>query len=298
VKKCFPPFSLDEENQCLNKHGVPIPLTPKAFAVLAYLVEHAGRTIPQKELLHAVWPAKFIQAGVLKVCVAEIRKALGDSPQTPQFIGTVRQRGYRFLRSPSKLPPMVESSGDGETNERLARRLTTKPSVADRYVRAQYLLEQPDLNSKREAVLLLRQATSEDEQYPLPWLSLARAEMFAAMAGLEAPADPIQRGIAALTRALQLDPDLAEAHALLAVIVARHEWDWKRARTHFDAALASSPFSAETRAAYAAEYLAPLGFFDEALEENRRALQLDPFSMQVASGRGYILARPQVFGSR
>src|SRR5271157_3754587 len=59
--KVFPPFRLDPINQCLWRRGEAgqderVSLTPKAFAVLRYLVEHAGRLVTQDELLEAVWP--------------------------------------------------------------------------------------------------------------------------------------------------------------------------------------------------------------------------------------------------
>jgi DNA-binding response OmpR family regulator len=60
--KVFPSFRLDAVNQCVWRLGDTgreerILLTPKAFAVLAYLVDHAGRLVTHDELLEAVWPA-------------------------------------------------------------------------------------------------------------------------------------------------------------------------------------------------------------------------------------------------
>jgi len=69
--KVFPPFRLDPVNQCLWRHrdtgdDERIRLTPKAFAVLQYLVENAGRLVTQDELLNALWPDTFVQPEVLK----------------------------------------------------------------------------------------------------------------------------------------------------------------------------------------------------------------------------------------
>jgi len=100
--KEFPPFRLDTVNQCLWRRAEtgpdePISLTPKAFAVLCYLVEHAGRLVTQDELLDAVWPDTFIQPEVLKYQIADIRSVLGDDPKKPVFIETLHRRGYRFV---------------------------------------------------------------------------------------------------------------------------------------------------------------------------------------------------------
>src|SRR5271157_1460120 len=81
--KEFPPFRLDLVNQCLWRHSdgadeQRILLTPKAFAMLRYLVEHAGRPVTQDELLDALWPDTFVQPEVLKSHIKDIRSALED----------------------------------------------------------------------------------------------------------------------------------------------------------------------------------------------------------------------------
>jgi hypothetical protein len=65
--------------------------------VLAYLVAHAGQVVTKEALLEAVWPEAVVSEGVLKACMRQIRRALGDSQQTPQYIATVHRRGYRFM---------------------------------------------------------------------------------------------------------------------------------------------------------------------------------------------------------
>ncbi|MBI3798745.1 MAG: AAA family ATPase, partial [Deltaproteobacteria bacterium] len=94
----FDPFRLDPGNVRLWRGRQPITLTPKAFAVLCHLVEHAGQLVTKDALLTAVWPEIYVSEGVLSECVREIRKALGDTPQAPRFIQTAHRRGYRFIR--------------------------------------------------------------------------------------------------------------------------------------------------------------------------------------------------------
>jgi pimeloyl-ACP methyl ester carboxylesterase len=93
----FGPFVLDPGNAALRRSGAPVPVTPKAFAVLEHLVAHAGRLVTKDEFLDRVWPGVFVGDAVLKVCIREIRQALGDDPQQPAFIETVHKRGYRFI---------------------------------------------------------------------------------------------------------------------------------------------------------------------------------------------------------
>src|SRR5277367_6980606 len=95
--KEFPPFRLDTEDQCLWRGKERVALTPKAFSILCYLMERAGRLVTQGELLEALWPDTFVQPEVLKSHILDIRNALGDSAKNPSFIETQHWRGYRFI---------------------------------------------------------------------------------------------------------------------------------------------------------------------------------------------------------
>jgi DNA-binding winged helix-turn-helix (wHTH) protein len=103
----FPPFRLDACNQCLWRvdkmaREERIVVTPKAFAVLEYLVEHAGRLVRHEELLESVWPDRMVEPQAVKKRILDVRNALGDNPKTPLFIETVPKRGYRFIAPVSK----------------------------------------------------------------------------------------------------------------------------------------------------------------------------------------------------
>jgi len=97
VLKRFSSFTLDTANECLWRGESRFQLAPKAYGVLRYLVENPGRIVTKEELLQAVWPDTFVQESVLKTCVLDIRKALGENPRDPRHIATVHRRGYRFV---------------------------------------------------------------------------------------------------------------------------------------------------------------------------------------------------------
>src|SRR5262245_21087483 len=92
----FPPFRLEVGGEQLWRNGTVIALRPKTFAVLRHLVENAGRLVTKDELLDTVWPRTAVSDTVLKSCVRELRKALGDDVGEPRYIETVHRRGYRF----------------------------------------------------------------------------------------------------------------------------------------------------------------------------------------------------------
>ena len=105
VMKSFKAFRLDTANHLLWRDGDRVPLTPKGFDVLAYLVEHVGRVVTQDEILEALWPETYVNPEVLRKNIQEIRKALGDRSDNPEFVETLPKRGYRFVA------PVIDKSG-------------------------------------------------------------------------------------------------------------------------------------------------------------------------------------------
>jgi DNA-binding winged helix-turn-helix (wHTH) protein/tetratricopeptide (TPR) repeat protein len=103
--KQFHSFRLDVVNHCLWRGDDRVSLTPKAFDVLRYLVEHADRLVTQDEILEALWPETYVNPEVIKKYVLEIRKALGDRHDKPEFIETFPRRGYQFVATVSEVSP-------------------------------------------------------------------------------------------------------------------------------------------------------------------------------------------------
>src|SRR6266851_3325869 len=93
----FQSFRLDTANLCLWNGGARASLTPKAFDVLRYLVEHAGRLVTPDEILEAIWPETYVNPEGLRRYIQEIRRVLGDRPDRPEFIETLPKRGYQFV---------------------------------------------------------------------------------------------------------------------------------------------------------------------------------------------------------
>jgi class 3 adenylate cyclase/tetratricopeptide (TPR) repeat protein len=93
----FDRFRLDPDHACLWRAAEVLTLPPKAFDLLHYFVRHPDRVLSKDELLDAVWPQTAVTDAVVRVTIGLLRKVLGDTAQTPQFIATVARRGYRFL---------------------------------------------------------------------------------------------------------------------------------------------------------------------------------------------------------
>src|SRR5690242_11408408 len=95
--KVFHIFRLDTANYCLWRGEERVPIAPKAFDVLRYLIEHADRLVTQEEILEALWPETYVNPEVVKKYVLGIRKVLGDQTSKPRFVATFPRRGYQFI---------------------------------------------------------------------------------------------------------------------------------------------------------------------------------------------------------
>ena len=101
----FGPFVIDLGERVLRRDGHPVSLTPKAFDLLAALLERPGQLISKDELLEMVWPGTFVEESNLAYNVFALRKALGDTAENSRFIETVPKRGYRFTAAVTPADP-------------------------------------------------------------------------------------------------------------------------------------------------------------------------------------------------
>lgn len=114
----FAPFRLDLANEQLWEGENLIPLRPKVFATLRYLLENAGRLVTREELHAAVWSTAVVSDSVLRGVVRELREMLGDDADTVRFIETIPRRGYRFLPTITTLS--LTSRQHSEVNRKFA----------------------------------------------------------------------------------------------------------------------------------------------------------------------------------
>jgi DNA-binding winged helix-turn-helix (wHTH) protein len=90
---------LDSETRELLVGGETVHLTPKAFELLAILIENRPRALSKTEIHEKLWPDTFVSDGTLTSLLAEVRSAIGDDERTKRFIRTVYRFGYAFSGS-------------------------------------------------------------------------------------------------------------------------------------------------------------------------------------------------------
>ena len=112
----FKSFLLDVAERQLTCDDEPIPLTPKAFDVLVYLVTNSGHLVLKDELMQAVWPDSFVDEVNLPRTIHTLRRALGEDNNGNKFIETVATKGYRFVAGVAKIGPESLQKNDENAN--------------------------------------------------------------------------------------------------------------------------------------------------------------------------------------
>ena len=93
----FGPFVLDSRTRQLLRERHEVSLSPKAFQLLLLLVENRSRAMSRSELQQQLWPSTFVLETNLAGLIAEIRRALRDTADSPSFVRTMHRFGYRFI---------------------------------------------------------------------------------------------------------------------------------------------------------------------------------------------------------
>jgi DNA-binding winged helix-turn-helix (wHTH) protein len=93
----FGPFLLDAATRQLLRDGREMSVSPKAFQLLLLLVENRSRAMSRVELHQQLWPSTYVLETNLAGLIAEIRRALDDTPGTPRFVRTMHRFGYWFI---------------------------------------------------------------------------------------------------------------------------------------------------------------------------------------------------------
>jgi DNA-binding winged helix-turn-helix (wHTH) protein/TolB-like protein/Flp pilus assembly protein TadD len=99
----FEEFRIEVPKRLLTKGGASVPLSPKAFDTLLYLVRNGGRIVGKDELLREVWTDSIVEENNLTQNISILRRTFGEKPGEQRFIITVPGYGYRFVPEVNEL---------------------------------------------------------------------------------------------------------------------------------------------------------------------------------------------------
>ena len=184
----------------------------------------------------------------------------------------------------------------GEVEARLAAAPSQDADAFDLYLKGRHAWRARSADGLQRAVAAFQAALERDPGFALAYAGLADAyTLLSFLVGVIAPEDAMPQARAAAEKALQLRPDLAEAHASLAMILECYDWDWEAAESEHRKAVELDPENPNLHHRYGL-HLLYRGRFDEAAARFKTAARLDPLSplIQVAKGLpAHFARRPQ-----
>ena len=167
--------------------------------------------------------------------------------------------------------------------------VTVNPEAHEDYLLGRFHWNKRTPDALRRGLEFFERALTKDAGYAPAYSGIADTHLILSVAtyDLVSPREALPKARAAALRALEIDDTLAEARVSLANVKARFEWDWAGADAEYTRAMEGNPNYAYGHHCFAAHEVS-LGRFAEALAHQERAMELDPFSIIVRSGRAHL----------
>jgi len=172
---------------------------------------------------------------------------------------------------------------------RVAKEPTSDVRAYQFYLQGRHSYIKYTEDSMRQAIEFFEQAIERDPRYALAHAGVALAFTELGETGALPPDEAYTRAKAAATRALELDPDLGEAHCTMAYVKFVYEFDWEGAEAGFKRAIELNPNSADAYDLYG-RLCSALERYDEAIEFQRRAGELDPLAHRTDLANAFLRA--------
>lgn len=161
------------------------------------------------------------------------------------------------------------------------------PAAYEAYLRGRFAWAQRSESGLRSAIGYFEQALETDPEFAPAHVGIADAAMLLPWFGAVTPNEAAAKARSAANRALQIDPNLAEAHCSLALLRFWYDWDWESAEEQFQRAIHLNPNHGNFHHWYCA-YLVSMGRFEEAANRQKLAEELDPVSLIIANAAGHV----------
>jgi tetratricopeptide (TPR) repeat protein len=176
----------------------------------------------------------------------------------------------------------------GAEKKRLRKRSTENSDAYQLYLKGRFQWNKRNEESLNRGIAFFRQAIEADPAFASAYCGLADSFITLATNVPLPPREAMPKAKAAATRALEIDDGLAEAWASLAAVKWWYEWDWSGAESAYQRAIKLNPNYATAHDGYAM-LLCARGRFDAAIEQVRKAADLDPLSLIIAVHAGWPL---------
>ena len=173
--------------------------------------------------------------------------------------------------------------------ERQKRYESRQPEAYSLYLRGRFFMNKLTAEGIQQGVQYFKKVLEIDPNSAKSYAGISTCYANAGHFGLLPLAESFPKAKAAAQKALELDENLAEAHASMALVMLFYDWDWDGAERGFTRAIELNPNFAEAHTLYS-WYLIARMRFPEAVREAQEAVQLDPLSIVANTNLGWVLA--------
>jgi DNA-binding winged helix-turn-helix (wHTH) protein/tetratricopeptide (TPR) repeat protein len=177
----------------------------------------------------------------------------------------------------------------GEEQKRLTKRHTNNAEAYQLYLKGRYFWNKRTEEGFNQGITQFQLAVAKDSTYALAYAGLADSYIGLTFYNFGAPHETMPKAKEAAMNALSIDSALAEAHTSLAHVLMNYDWNWPEAEKEFKLSIQLNPDYATAHQWYAIHYLTATDQMESALEEMKRALQLEPTSLVMNSFMGATL---------
>ncbi len=167
----------------------------------------------------------------------------------------------------------------GNETKGITKRYTDNNEAYQLYLKGRFYFARRTDQDIRRSIELFQQAIKLDPNFALAYVGVSESYNVMPSYPYMSPNEANPLAKAAVAKALEIDPDLPEAHTVSGMIAATYDWDWVKAEREFKRSLELDPNLAITHYRYAWTYLSPMGRHDEAIAEMKRAMELEPLSL-------------------
>lgn len=289
----FKNLTKDKQDEFLSI-GLADSLITKLSSVTRISVRPTSAVLPFNETTSPQTISEKLQVeNVLEGTIQRIGKRLKISVQMVQmpnnqvlWASSFEENEGDLLKVQDSISAQIVKSLEINLNQEeqnlFARNATESEEAYQFYLRGRFHWNKRTKEDLGKSIEFLQSAVKKDEKFALTLAGLAEAyQLFAEYGGMN-PAEAFEKSRQSANQALQINPNLAEAHNSLAYTLAFYDWNWTEAEKEFQKAIELNPNYPTARQWYG-EFLLVFGRFDESLTQLQQAQQLDPTSLIISS---------------